>query len=238
MEENKQEDAAKVLAIAQQAFKTSDAPILALETKSLAEIAPEGAEKHIKQELFRLRKEINESCPLFSIKWNAAGNPDNKDLLKCALEFYEKCRISGLEDLGKIELERFFGLYSSYVALVSIQGESESTIDFEKLAVALSSYIQLEPDTGVKLKCFVEKGHLPNPADDTPMKWIGENKVDAGAFWKHLGKKRKDWQAAFTQPWGKPIQNGDAQYILSDNPVSLILESFGIENRNGVKKNR
>ena len=42
--------------------------------------------------------------------------------------------------------------------LGNIQGES--TIDFEKLAVALSSYIQMEPDTGVKLKCFVEKGYL------------------------------------------------------------------------------
>lgn len=231
MEENKQEDAAKVLAIAQQAFKVSDAPILALETKSLAEIAPEGAEKHIKQELFRLRKEINESCPLFSIKWNAAGNPDNKDLLKCALEFYAKCRISGLEDLGKIELERFFSLYSCCEALVSIQGESESTIDFEKLAVALSSYIQMEPDTGVKLKCFVEKGHLPNPADDTPMKWIGAYKVDAGAFWKHLGWKRNNFQSAFSQPWEIRIQNADAQHVVMSNRISSILESFGIENK-------
>lgn len=108
------------------------------------------------------------------------------------------------------------------------QPEEARDCDYNKLAKALARYIQNEPDTPQKLKCFVENGHLPNPATDTRMRWIGKKKVDAGAFWKALGWKRENWKDAFSQPWDKSIQNGNVQHSTNDNPVRKILREFNL----------
>lgn len=108
------------------------------------------------------------------------------------------------------------------------QPEEVRGCDYNKLAKALARYIQNEPDTPQKLKCFVENGYLPNPATDTRMRWIGKDKVDAGAFWKALGWKRKHWMAAFSQPWDRSIQNGNVQHVTKNNPVRRILRDFDL----------
>lgn len=108
------------------------------------------------------------------------------------------------------------------------QPEEGNGCDYKKLAKALAGYIQYEPDTHQKLKCFVENGHLPNPATDTRMRWIGKKKVDAGAFWKALGWNRSDWIEAFSQPRGWDIKNGHAQHIPKNNSVRRILKEFDL----------
>src|SRR5690554_2987775 len=84
--------------------------------------------------------------------------------------------------------------------------EEARDCDYKELVRALKGYIKAEPDTHIKLRCFVENGRLPDPFTDTPMRWIGRRPVDAGAFWEALGWKREDWKAAFSQPPGWNIK--------------------------------
>src|SRR5690554_5534209 len=57
--------------------------------------------------------------------------------------------------------------------------EEESGCDYKGLAGALSKYIRVEPDTHLKLKCYIENDRLPNPAEDAKIEWTGK-KAAAG----------------------------------------------------------
>src|SRR5690554_6291610 len=46
------------------------------------------------------------------------------------------------------------------------QPEEASRCDYKELVRSLKGYIKAEPDTHIKLRCFVENGELPNPRTD------------------------------------------------------------------------
>lgn len=115
------------------------------------------------------------------------------------------------------------------------QPEKEDGCDYKGLAGALSKYIKVESDTYRKLKCYIKNGRLPNPAEDTKIEWTG-TKADAGTFILFLGRTRKSWIAAFSQPkdWKGDIKHGNFPKIVKGD-IPDILESFGLTDRSDIK---
>lgn len=113
------------------------------------------------------------------------------------------------------------------------QPEEEDGCDYKGLAGALSKYIKVESDTYRKLKCYIKNDRLPNPAEDTKIEWTG-TKADAGTFIRFLGRTRKGWIAAFSQPWEGDIKHGNFPKIVKGD-IPDILESFGLTDRSDIK---
>lgn len=237
IEKNGKALAAKiVLDIINTSLKDPDIKWKLIKIKGLSNEAPGGKERYLSKEVHKVKTDIITKGDFFGTShWLIKGCPENEDLFDLALEFCISLSKKGFSKLAVEELQMFFKDYWLYYFLKiekdrgSIETNNETSIDWKGLTAALVSdgYIKIETNTHEKLRSFIEKGRLPNPAEDG-IEWIG-SKTAAGTLWKYAGWKRFNWKSSFSEPWDIPIKNGDATGI--DHELKKLLEDYGIENK-------